>query len=101
MRKRGCKLMVRESKTRIRSFKINPAIWVCHEFREKLGNLLQTVKQYRSDIGQLKEMVRMPLHEAPMELGKIAVTIRKWFALLIRMWRYRKNEAITEGFTGR
>ena len=93
--------MVRESKTWIRSFKINPAIWVCHEFREKLGNLLQTVKQYRSDIGQLKEMVRMPLHEAPMELDKIAVTIRKWFAPLIRMWRYRKNEANTEGSTGR
>lgn len=36
-------------------------------------------------------MMRMLEHEAPAELHKIGVTIRKWFLPIIRMWRYSKN----------
>ena len=30
--------------------------------------------------------------------NEIGVTISKWFLPIIRMWRYRKNNGITEGF---
>ena len=37
-------------------------------------------------------------HQAPAEMQKIGVTIRKWLSPIIRMWRYSKNNGITEGF---
>lgn len=43
-------------------------------------------------------MMWMLEHEAPAELHKIGVTIRKWFLPIIRMWRYSKNNGITKGF---
>lgn len=102
LRKRVCKLTDRERQTLNHLFELNPAIGICHEFKEKLCDLLrlksQTVRQCRSNIRQLKEMMRLMAHEAPPELQKIATTLRKWFTLIIRMWRYRKNNGITEGF---
>ena len=32
------------------------------------------------------------------EFGKLAETISEWFAPIIRMWRFTKNNGITEGF---
>ncbi|MCC8148514.1 transposase, partial [Akkermansia sp.] len=79
-----------------------PAIGVCHEFKEKLGDLLrlksQTVGQCRKNIRKFKEMVRLMTHQAPAEMKKIGGTIRKWFAPIIRMWRFVQNNGITEGF---
>ena len=37
-------------------------------------------------------------YEAPTEFGKLAETISEWFAPIIRMWRFTKNNGITEGF---
>lgn len=37
LRKRACNLTARESKTLQDLFELNPAIGVCHEFKEKLG----------------------------------------------------------------
>lgn len=102
LRKRACNLTARERQTLNQLFELNPSIRVCHEFKEKLSDLLrlksQTVKQCRRNIRKLREMIRQLAHEAPKELQKIGVTIRKWFAPVIRMWRYRKNNGITEGF---
>ena len=97
-----CNLTARERQTLQELFELNPAIGVCHEFREKLGDLLRlksrTVKQCRKNIHKLREMMRQLEHESPAELRKIGVRIRKWFTPIIRMWRYRKNNGITEGF---
>lgn len=41
LRKRACNLTARESKTLQDLFELNPVIGVCHEFREKLGDLLR------------------------------------------------------------
>ncbi len=102
LRKRDCNLTARERRTLQELFELNPAIGVCHEFKEKLGDLLrlksQTVGQCRKNIRKLKEMMRLMTHEAPPELRKIAATMRQWFTPIIRMWRYRKNNGITEGF---
>lgn len=43
-------------------------------------------------------MMRLPSYQAPSELKKIGVTIRKWLVPIIRIWRYGKNNGITEGF---
>jgi|GEM_PF-5482750 len=37
-------------------------------------------------------------YKAPTEFGKLAETISKRFAPIIRMWRFTKNNGITEGF---
>lgn len=98
LRERACNLTSRERLTLQELFELNPAIGVCHEFKEKLGDLLRlksrTVKQCRRNIGKLKEMMRVLEHEALEELKKIGVTIRKWSLPIIRMWRYRKMKLI-------
>ena len=37
-------------------------------------------------------------YKASTEFGKLAETISEWFAPIIRMWRFTKNNGITEGF---
>ena len=38
------------------------------------------------------------IYKPPTEFGKLAETISKWFAPIIRMWRFTKNNGITDGF---
>ncbi len=47
---------------------------------------------------EINEMIRSMRYEAPTEFGKLAETISEWFAPIIRMWRFRKNNGITGGF---
>ena len=49
-------------------------------------------------IKKLKEMMKTMRYKAPTEFGKLAETISEWFAPIIRMWRFTKNNGITEGF---
>ena len=37
-------------------------------------------------------------YEATQEFERLAETISEWFAPIIRMWRFTKNNSITEGF---
>ena len=37
-------------------------------------------------------------YEAPQEFERLAETISDWFTPIIRMWRFTKNNGITEGF---
>ena len=50
------------------------------------------------NIRKLKEMMKIMKYEAPTEFGKLAETISKRFTPIIRMWRFTKNNGITEGF---
>ena len=102
LRKRKDKLKPQD-KERLKSFfKGNPAIELAYEFKEKLCGLLnkksQTARQCRNNIKKLKEMMKTMRYEAPTEFGKLAETISEWFAPIIRMWRFTKNNGITEGF---
>ena len=47
---------------------------------------------------EINEMIRSMRYEASIEFGKFAETISEWFAPIIRMWRFTKNNGITEGF---
>lgn len=102
LRKRACNLTVREKQTLRKLFELNPAIHICHDFKEQLCDLLrlktQNVRQCRNNLRKLKGMMEHLTHQAPAEMKKIGVTIRKWFAPIIRMWRFVQNNGITEGF---
>ena len=50
------------------------------------------------NIRELKGMTKQMKYEAPREFGDLAKTINEWFAPIIRMWRFTKNNGITEGF---
>ena len=102
LRKRTCNLTSREKQTLHQLFELNPAIGISHHFKEQLCDLLriktQNVKQCKRNIRKLREMMLMLTHQAPPEMKKIGLTIRKWYAPIIRMWRYLQNNGITEGF---
>lgn len=102
LRKKASNLKPREQQTLNHLFEKNPAIGICYEFKEQLCDLLllktQTMKQCRRHIRKLKEIMGMLSHQAPLELQKIGATLRTWYAPIIRMWRFSKNNGITEGF---
>ena len=102
LRKRGDRLKSEERERLKKFFDDNPAIKVAYEFKERLCELLnkksQTAKQCKDNIKKLKEMMKTMRYEAPIEFGKLAETISEWFTPIIRMWRYTKNNGITEGF---
>ncbi len=47
---------------------------------------------------ELKTMMKQMKYEAPQEFERLAETISDWFTPIIRMWRFTKNNGITEGF---
>ena len=102
LRKRKERLKPHERERLKNFFKENPAIELAYEFKEKLCELLnkksQTARQCKNNIKKLKEMMKTMRYEAPTEFGKLAETISEWFAPIIRMWRFTKNNGITEGF---
>lgn len=102
LRKKACNLTPREKQTLHQLFELNPAIHACHSFKEQLCDLLrlktQTIKQCRNNLSKLKEMMDLLTYQAPEEMKKIGITIRKWFTPIIRMWRFVQNNGITEGF---
>ena len=102
LRKRRERLKAQEMERLKSFFRGNPAIELAYEFKERLCGLLnkksQTAKQCRDNIRKLKEMMKIMKYEAPTEFGKLAETIGEWFAPIIRMWRFTKNNGITEGF---
>lgn len=101
-RKRGDRLKSEERERLKKFFDDNPAIKVAYEFKGRLCELLnrksQTAKQCKVNIRELKEMMKQMKYNATMEFEKLAETISELFAPIIRMWRYTKNNGITEGF---
>ncbi len=71
-------------------------------FKEELCKLLnkkaQNQESCKRHIRQLKEMIGTLRYEAPEKFVKLAETLSDWFLPIIRMWRYTKNNGITEGF---
>lgn len=102
LRKHGKNLSHRERERLRNFFAENPAIETCYEFKEKLCELLnrktQTAKQCKRNIRELKKMMKQMKYESVEEFARLAKTISEWFAPIIRIWRYTKNNGITEGF---
>ena len=75
---------------------------LAYEFKERLCELLnrkhQTAKECMRNIKELKGMMKQMKYEATQEFERLAETISDWFTPIIRMWRFTKNNGITEGF---
>ena len=102
LRKRGDRLKAEERERLEKFFENNPAIKLAYEFKERLCELLnrkhQTAKECKRNIRELKTMMKQMKYEATQEFERLAETISEWFAPIIRMWRFTKNNGITEGF---
>ena len=102
LRKRGDRLKAEERERLEKFFENNPAIKLAYEFKERLCELLnrkhQTAKECKRNIRALKAMMKQMKYEATQEFERLAETISEWFAPIIRMWRFTKNNGITEGF---
>ena len=102
IRKNGNRLEAQKLERLEKFFENNPAIKLAYEFKERLCELLnrkhQTAKECMRNIKELKTMMKQMKYEATQEFERLAETIGDWFAPIIRMWRYTKNNGITEGF---
>ena len=102
LRKRGDRLNSEELERLKKFFENNPAIKLAYEFKERLCELLnrkhQTAKESKRNIKELKGMMKQMKYEATQEFERLAETISDWFTPIIRMWRFTKNNGITEGF---
>lgn len=80
----------------------NPIIESAYDFKEKLCKLLNNKKKTKTQciplIRELKECMDLMRTEATHHFQALADTLSKWFEPIIRMWRFSKNNGITEGF---
>ena len=65
---------------------------------ELLNRKHQTAKECMRNIKELKGMTKEMKYEATQEFERLVETISEWFTPIIRMWRFTKNNGITEGF---
>jgi transposase len=102
LRTRGDRLTA-EQRTRLQEvFRQQPALQPIYELKEQLCALLcikrQTAKQCRQLIPQLLRFIST-LRTSGFELAKtLASTLEDWSEEIVRMWRFTRNNGITEGF---
>lgn len=91
-----------EQKERLQSYlKSHPEMKAIYDFKQGLNELLlrkrQNKKQVKDLIPQflwhMEQCLKSPI-EAFRDLGK---TLRRWQEPIVRMWRFTKNNGITEG----
>jgi transposase len=83
-------------------FQKNPAVRIIYEAKEELCALLnikhRTKKACRRLAAQLMRWIEQ-LKESPFEAFRtLAATLSSWRDEIARMWRFTKNNGITEGF---
>ena len=102
LRTKGSNLRAAQKQLLQKEFELHPAIKIAYEFKEELCALLNIKEQKRIKciplLTRLKEMVWQMLNDAPAAFKKLGRTMRQWFEPIIRMWRFSKNNGITEGF---
>ena len=80
----------------------NPIIASAYDFKERLCKLLNNKKKTRKQclllIRELKHCMELMRTESTHHFHTLAETLSKWFEPIIRMWRFSKNNGITEGF---
>lgn len=80
----------------------NPIIESAYNFKEKLCKLLNNKKKTKIQcvplIKELQKCMDQMRTEATRHFHTLADTLSKWFEPIIRMWRFSKNNGITEGF---
>lgn len=102
MRRHSWNLSEQQTKSLEKYFEKNPAIHAIYDFKHKLMPLLLQKTLSKSAIRPklydflqiIRELVQSPM-ESMRTLGK---TLQSWCEEIVRMWRFRKTNSITEGF---
>jgi len=79
-----------------------PALKIVYDFKQRLTRLLlikhRTARQCRQLIPMWLEHLRdLDYSHFPL-LAQLGRTLRSWSSEIVRMWRFTKNNGITEGF---
>ncbi len=69
-----------------------------HEFRELLNQKHQTVAQAKKLIPRLLSYIKKHKAESFAPMQTLAKTLQSWRGEIAAMWRFTKNNGITEGF---
>ena len=102
LRTHACNLSTTQKSTLKAFLEANPIIAAAYDFKEKLCKLLnnkkRTKKQCLALIRELKHCMEQMRNEATKHFQALAKTLSNWFEPIIRMFRFSKNNGITEGF---
>lgn len=102
LRTRGDRLTTEQRYRLAEVFRQQPALQPIYELKERLCALLcirkQTAAQCRRLIPRLLEFIET-LKASGFDLAKtLAKTLADWSEEIVRMWRFTRNNGITEGF---
>ena len=102
MRRNADKLSPEQHQRLEQYFERNPVIRILYEAKEELCALLrvkhQTARACRPLAGKLLEWIER-LKESPFEAFRtLGSTLSSWRDEIARMWRFTRNNGITEGF---
>jgi transposase len=79
-----------------------PALKIIYDFKQRLTNLLllkhRTARQCRQLIPSWLEHLRELAYSDFPLLAQLGRTLSSWSEEIVRMWRFTKNNGITEGF---
>ena len=82
--------------------KANPALKVVYDFKQRLACLLlikhRTARQCRQLIPEWLEYLRELTCSDFLQLAQLGRSLSSWSEEIARMWRFTKNNGITEGF---
>jgi transposase len=102
LRKAPEKLTPEQRIRRDRLFENHPAIKAIYEQMHALRTLMkhkrQSKKQCRRHVKALLSHIHRLKHSALAPLQTLARTLTQWLEPIALMWRFSKNNAITEGF---
>lgn len=80
----------------------HPALELCYGFKQRLCSLLshknQTAKQCRHLISRLLDAIEQLRQPGPPQLLTLGDTLHNWQQEIAMMWRFTRNNGITEGF---
>ena len=102
MRKNPENLTEKEKNTLEAYLKDNPAIRALYDFKQELHNLFmvkhQTRKRCKPYVELLFQYIKMLKESGFGYMKTLGKTIDSWKEEIARMWRFTKNNGITEGF---
>lgn len=96
------KLSSKQLQQRDDYFKQQPAIEAIYQFKQRMHTLLMhkecKAKKCRELIPMFLDMIKQLKQTAFSQLVKLGKTLYNWREEIVRMWRFSKNNGITEGF---
>lgn len=102
LRKNPCNLSEGQKEKRNHYFKEQPIVEAIYHFKQRLHELLmykhRKRKQCKKLIPLFLDCIKELKHHPFEPLQTLAKTLSQWQEEIVRMWRFTKNNGITEGF---